>query len=121
MHYILSYTFLSFHLFDVRPRFGLFGAPSSTAIGDDGQYKKTKCHKTEDGVETAPRNFYGGLLKFKGKLKAEEAVNDAGFICNATGDPYKAPLVAGLRTLVKDGYKKGGHDYPFKPAKYTTF
>lgn len=72
-----------------KPRFGLFGAPSSTAIGDDGQYKKTKCHKTEDGVETAPRNFYNGLLKFKGKLKAEEAVHDSGFICNATGDPYK--------------------------------
>jgi len=32
-----------------KPRFGLFGAPSSTAIGDNGEYKKTRCHKDDDG------------------------------------------------------------------------
>ena len=56
-------------------------------------------------------------MKYKGHLKAEEAVNDPGFICNATGDPYKQPVPAGLRSFVKEGYLKGGHEHNFKPAK----
>ena len=83
----MNYNFNDFHLY--RQRFGLFGAPASTAIGDDGEYQKTKCYKTEDGIETQPRNFYTGLNKKFGRTRAQEGVHDPEFITNAVGDPYK--------------------------------
>lgn len=103
-----------------RQRFGLFGAPTSTAIGDDGEYQKTKCYKNDDGVETGPRNFFTGDLKKRGCLRAEESVHDPGFITNATGDPYKVAQPAGLRKFEKDGFLKGGHEINWKYAKNVT-
>jgi len=35
----------------------------------------------------------------------------------AIGDPFKEPGLA-MRTSVKDGHLKAGHDKPFKPAKH---
>jgi len=94
----------------------------STAIGDDGEYKKTKCYKNaeEGGVDIGPRNFFTGDLKKRGCLKAEEAVHDPGFITNAVGDPYKMPVPAGLRKFEKDGFLKGGHEINWKYAKQCT-
>ena len=59
-------------------------------------------------------------MKFNARTKPEETIHDPGFHCLATGDPYKDPVVAGLRKFVKDGFTKGGHDYNFKPAKTVT-
>lgn len=39
---------------------------------------------------------------------------------NATGDPYKPAAVAGLRTLDKQSFEKGGHEKDFFPAKTVT-
>jgi len=47
-------------------------------------------------------------------------MHDPGFVCLATGDPYKNPMVPGIRKFEKDGFLKGGHDLPFKPAKTCT-
>lgn len=43
-------------------------------------------------------------------LRAEESVHDPGFITNATGDPYKVAMPAGLRKYEKDVFLKGGHE-----------
>ena len=84
-----------------KQRFGLFGAPAPVALGDNGEYKKTKCYKGEDGVITGPRNFYTGDLKKRGCLKSEETVHDPGFITNAVGNPYVVAPPPGLRVFPK--------------------
>jgi len=40
---------------------------------------------------------------------------------NAIGDPFKMAGMMSMRTMVKDGFKKGGHDKDFCPAKNTKF
>lgn len=53
------------------------------------------------------------------KLKAGKA-EDVYFgkgTYNAIGDPFKMAGMMSMRTMVKDGYLKAGHDKDFKPAK----
>ena len=71
-------------------------------------------------MEIGPRNFFTGDLKKGGCQRAEEAVYEKGFITNATGDPYKEKIPAGLRKFVKDGFLKGGHEINWKYAKTCT-
>lgn len=105
------YLFLSY-----RPRFGLFSQPVSTAIGDTNTYKKLIPKRDEDGtVMMGPKNFY----TTKGKAgKAEDVYfQKTDFICR--GDPFKQAAMQSMRTEVKDGWEKAGHEKNFKPAKNT--
>jgi len=60
------------------------------------------------------RNFY----TTKGKKGATDKVL---FMAppsyNCRGDPYRSRTSEGGRTMVKDGFKLGGHDMEFRPAK----
>ena len=100
-----------------KQRHGLFSQPYSTACGDTNYIKPTRVHRNEEGeVEFGPDDFKAGVL---GHGPAGR-VNFPGFICNATGDPYAKPPIPGQRTIVKDGFKKGGHELDFFPAKTFT-
>lgn len=96
-----------------RQRFGLFSQPVSTAICDNSVDKNLKAKKDEDGkVITAPRNFYTTKMK-KG------AAEDVLFTKNGYlgGGPLINAAVNSMRTFVKDGHLKAGHEKDFKPAK----
>lgn len=102
--------------FCCRPRFGLFSQPVSVAIGETNKFITKTAAKDDDGrVVTGPKNFYTK----NGKKGKDDSVyfSRQSYIC--TGDLYKARSTAGLRTLEKDAYLKGGHDVNFKPAKNT--
>jgi len=64
-------------------------------------------------VVTGPRNFY--TKRGKGGKDDSVYFSRQSYLC--TGDLYKARSTAGLRTIEKDGFKRGGHDFNFKPAK----
>ena len=64
---------------------------------------------------TGPRNFY--TKRLRGGKDDGVYFSRQSYLC--TGDLYKTKSVAGLRTMEKDGFKKGGHDFNFKPAKNT--
>ena len=84
-----------------RPRFGLFSQPVSTAIGETNYFKPTAPRRNDEGeVITDNRNFYTK----KGKNGKADDVYFMKSSYNCTGDPYKHLQMAGLRTLVKDGY-----------------
>jgi len=55
-----------------------------------------------------------------GRTRKEEAVNDPGFITNATGDPYKVPQLTGMRKFEFESYLKFGQEKNFTPAKVVT-
>ena len=100
-----------------RPRFGLFSQPASTAIGDTNAYPNKEPRRNADGeVITEPRNFYTKRMR-GGK---DEGVYFEKGHYNCIGDPFKmaASTMMG-RGGVKDGFKLGGHDIDFKPAKNT--
>lgn len=102
----------NFYLF--RPRFGLFSQPCSTAIGDTNAYKTKGARRDEEGaVITGPRNFYTSRTK-KGHTDSVY-FSKPSYVC--TGDLFKDAAMNSMRTNVKDGFKKGGHDLDFKPAR----
>jgi len=104
------------HGFIYRPRFGLFSQPVSVAIGETNKFPSKTAHKDEDGRPiVGPRNFYTKREK-RGK---DDSVyfSRQSYLC--IGDLYKQRSTAGLRTIEKDGWKKGGHDFNFKPTKNT--
>ena len=97
-----------------RQRFGLFSNPTSTAIGDNGQYKPVAKRTTADGeVITAPRNFYTTKMKV-GKTD-KELLKAPSYI--SIGDPFKMNNSKSMRTIIKDGHLKAGHEKAFFPAK----
>ena len=70
--------------------------------------------RDEDGrVVTAPRNF----TTKKTKGGKDDSVYFAKPSYNCRGDLYQSKSAVQLRTISKDGYKKAGHDMPFKPVK----
>lgn len=72
-------------------------------------------NKDEEGKPiVGPRNFTTKPLK-KGKTENVYFARAASF--TAIGDPFKEPGLA-MRTSVKDGHLKAGHDKAFKPAKH---
>jgi hypothetical protein len=86
------------------------------AIGDTNKFPSKTANKDEDGrVIVGPRNFYTKREK-RGK---DDSVyfSRQSYLC--IGDLYKQRSTAGLRTMEKDGFKIGGHDFNFKPAKNT--
>lgn len=96
-----------------RQRFGLFSQPASTAICDNSVDKNLKAKKDEDGkVITGPRNFYTTKMK-KG------AAEDVLFAKNGYlgGGPLINAAINSMRTIVKDGHLKAGHEKDFKPAR----
>ena len=103
--------FIRFHS---RPLFGLFSQPVSTAIGDNNKYKTNRPARDEDGKPvTEKRNFYTTGSK-RGHTDSVY-FSKPSYIC--TGDPFKMAAMESMRTNVKDGYLKGGHDRNFIPAK----
>lgn len=92
----------------------MFSVPISTAIGDDTYFKpKPPRRDAEGAVITAPRNFTTKNVK-KGNV---DSVLFSAPSYVSTGDPFKEPAKVPMRTAVKEGYKIGGHDRNFKPAK----
>lgn len=70
--------------------------------------------RDEEGhVILEPHNF----IATKGKKGALDSalISKPTYITN--GDPYKPVLAKVMRTTDPEGYKKAGHDVPFKPAK----
>ena len=95
-------------------RHGLFSAPVSTAIGETYKYPVKKANRDADGlVITGPRNFYTN--KMKDGRDNSVYFTKPNYIC--LGDNYKLPNFNTTRSLVKDGFMKGGHDKDFCPAK----
>ena len=64
---------------------------------------------------TDPRNFYTKRMR-GGK---DEGVYFEKGTYNCIGDPFKmaASAMMGRGSGEKDGFRKGGHDFDFKPAK----
>ena len=68
----------------------------------------------EGNVITDPRNFY---IKKSKKGHADDVYfSRPSYVC--TGDPFRQNALESMRTHIKEGYKKGGHDKDFKPAKH---
>ena len=101
-----------------RPRFGLFSHPTSTAIGETNDYGK-KPHPAKDEETGKPitelRNFYTRKGE-KGPAIDRTLIGKPGYV--AVGDPYRMRSANdAMRTMVKDGHLKAGHDAAFRPAK----
>lgn len=60
-----------------------------------------------------PRNFY--TKRIKNGHADDVYFSRPSYVC--TGDPFKAAAMESMRTNVKDGFKLGGHDKNFNPAK----
>jgi len=75
---------------------------------------KKKARRDEDGaVITDPRNFYTRRMR---KGRGDDVLfTKPSYLCK--GDLYRQRSLREGRTTVKDGYKIGGHDVDFKPAK----
>jgi len=72
-------------------------------------------NKDEEGKPiVGPRNFTTKPLK-KGKTENVYFARASSY--TAIGDPYKEPGLA-MRTSVKDGHLKAGHDKAFIPTKH---
>lgn len=92
----------------------MFSVPISTAIGDDTYFKQKQAFKDADGhVITGPRNFTTKNPK-KGNIDTV-LFSKPSYV--TTGDPFKEAAKVPMRTSVKEGYKLGGHELNFKPAK----
>ena len=86
------------------------------AIGETNKFPTKTANKDEDGrVIVGPRNFY--TKRGKGGKDDSVYFSRQSYLC--IGDLYKPKSVAGLRTMEKEGFRKGGHDFNFKPAKNT--
>ena len=102
-----------------KPRFGLFSQAPSTAVGESNYFKPKPPRRNEDGdVVTEPPGFKGGILTYGAKGRVGNPY--AEYPTNAKGDPYKPAKVAGMRTLERQAYLKGGHEIEFTPAKAMT-
>ena len=92
----------------------MFSMPVSTAIGDDTYFKPKIARRDATGaVITDPRNFTTKNPK-KGHIDSS-LFSAPSYISN--GDPFKEAIKVPMRTAVKDGFKEGGHEMNFKPAK----
>lgn len=79
-------------------------------------FKEKIARKDDDGkVIVGPRNFTTKPMK-KGKV-GKSVFFDADPQYVTIGDPFKEAAGAVMRTSVKDGHIKAGHDKDFKPAK----
>ena len=88
----------------------------STAVGDTNFSVPVKPRRDEDGaVITEARNFYTTKMK-TGKTDSQ-LFSRPSYV--STGDPFKQVAKMSLRTTVKDGHIKAGHDKAFVPAKHT--
>jgi len=95
-------------------RLGMFSVPVSTAIGDDTYFKpKPPRRDAEGNVITDPRNFTTKNPK-KGHIDSV-LFSKPEYV--TIGDPYKVPARVPMRESKKDGFKAGGHELNFKPAK----
>jgi hypothetical protein len=68
----------------------------------------------EGAVITEPRNFYTTKMK-TGKTDAQLFMRPS---YTTTGDPFKQVAKMALRSTVKDGHIKAGHDKAFVPTKH---
>lgn len=92
----------------------MFSQPVSTAIGDTNNFKKVLPPRDDSGlVVTQPKNFYTTKMK-AGK---GEDVYFAKGTYNCRGDPFKQVALDSMRSNVKNGWEKAGHEKQFKPAK----
>lgn len=97
-----------------KSRWGMFSIPISTAIGDDTYYKPKPARRDAEGaVITAPRNFTTKNPK-KGNIDSV-LFSKPNYI--SIGDPYKPPGKVPMRDSKRDGFREGGHEVNFKPAK----
>lgn len=98
----------------LRPRFGLFSHPTSTAIGDNYPHKIVPTRKKDDPVETQPKKIYTTGLK-KGH-------DDSVLFAKPSYYEKMTFIEAGMnqmRSHDKEGYLKAGHDRRFKLARAT--
>ncbi len=96
----------------------MFSQPVSNAIGETNDYGK-KVHPAKDQETgkpiTEPRNFFTKKGE-KGPAIDRCLIGKPGY--TAVGDPYRMRSANdAMRTVVKDGHLKAGHDAAFKPAK----
>jgi len=113
--YLLINDLILFVLINFRPRFGLFSQPASTAIGETNKFKTRHPKRDEEGaVILENRNFYSTKTK-KGHTDSV-LFSKPSYI--AVGDPFRMAAMESMRTNVKDGYLKGGHDREFRPSKH---
>ena len=92
----------------------MFSIPISTAIGDNTYFKPKGARVDSEGaVITAPRNFTTKNVK-KGSIDSV-LFSKPSYI--SSGDPFKEAASVPMRSSVKEGYKLGGHDKNFRPAK----
>jgi len=97
-----------------KMRLGMFSVPVSLAIGDDTYFKPKPARRDAEGhVITDPRNFTTKNPK-KGHIDSV-LFSKPEYI--TVGDPYKPPAKVPMRESKKDGFKDGGHEMNFKPAK----
>jgi hypothetical protein len=96
----------------------LFSHPTSNAIGETNDYgRKPHPPKDEENGKpiTEPRNFFTKNGE-KGPAIDRTLIGKPGYI--SVGDPYRMRSANdAMRTHVKDGHTKAGHDVAFKPAK----
>ena len=92
----------------------MFSVPISNAIGDDTYFVPKKARRDNEGaVITDPRNFTTKNPK-KGHVDSV-LFSKPSYI--SQGDPFKEAAKVPMRSSVKDGFKEGGHEMNFKPAK----
>jgi hypothetical protein len=92
----------------------MFSVPISNAIGDDTYFiPKPPRRDAEGAVITDPRNFTTKNPK-KGAIDSV-LFSKPSYVTQ--GDPFKEPAKVPMRNSVKDGFKLGGHELNFKPAK----
>jgi hypothetical protein len=97
-----------------KQRLGMFSVPISLAIGDDTYFKPKGARRDAEGaVITDPRNFTTKNPK-KGNIDSV-LFSKPDYL--AIGDPFKEAAKNPKRDHKKDGYKDGGHEMNFKPAK----
>jgi hypothetical protein len=92
----------------------MFSVPVGLAVGDNTYFKpKPPRRDAEGNVITDPRNFTTKNPK-KGNIDSV-LFSKPDYV--SIGDPFKEAARVPMREIKKDGYKEGGHEQNFKPAK----
>lgn len=92
----------------------MFSVPIGLAVGDNTYFIPVAARRDAEGaVITDPRNFTTKNPK-KGNIDSV-LFSKPDYV--SIGDPFKVAARVPMRTLKKDGYKDGGHEMNFKPAK----
>ena len=92
----------------------MFSQPASTAIGDTNMFRAKEAKKDEDGKPiVGPKNFYTTRMK----VGHTDSILFGKPSYVSIGNPFKINAMEGMRSFIKDGHIKAGHDKAFSPAR----